>query len=72
VTVSRETNTDLPSPLAREGGAQQVRDCHTREGGCPVIAGANEKFEQLGVLDHPLSRMMTGEIDALPGNDEQL
>jgi hypothetical protein len=34
-----------------------------------------KKFEQLGVLDHPLSRMMTGEIDALfriPGNDEQL
>jgi hypothetical protein len=38
---------------------------HTREGGYPVIAGASDKIEQLGVLDHPLSRMMTTEVAAI-------
>jgi hypothetical protein len=39
-------------------------NCHTREGGYPVIAGASKEVEQLGVLDHPLSRMMTTEVAA--------
>jgi hypothetical protein len=38
--------------------------CHTREGGYPVIAGGSEKLKQLGVLDHPLSRMMTAKAAA--------
>jgi len=35
-----------------------------REGGFPVIASASEKIERVGVLDHPLSRMMTTEVAA--------
>jgi hypothetical protein len=54
-------------------GARQECRCHTREGGYPVIASASDKIEQLGVLDHPLSRMMTTEVAAtfqLFGNDD--
>jgi hypothetical protein len=38
---------------------------HTREGGYPVIAGAGENVEQLGVLDHPPPRLMTPEVAAI-------
>ena len=72
VTISATRASDLPSPLVGEGGARQECSCHTREGGYPVIASASEEFEQLGVLDHPLSRMMTAEACRhfrLLGND---
>jgi hypothetical protein len=73
VSPSGDKDADLPSPLVGEGGARQECSCHTREGGYPVIAGAGEEIEQLGVLDHPLSRMMTTEVAAtfrLLGNDK--
>jgi hypothetical protein len=71
VTDSRDKDADLLSPLLGEGGAEQECSRHTREGGYPVIAGAGEEFGQLGVLDHPLSRMMTTEAAArLSGNDK--
>jgi hypothetical protein len=34
------------------------------EGGYPVIASASKEIGQLGILDHPLSRMMTTEVAA--------
>jgi hypothetical protein len=46
------------------GGARQETNGHTREGGYPVIASDSEEIEQLGVLDHPPSRMMTTEVAA--------
>jgi hypothetical protein len=57
-----------------EGDRQECRR-HTREGGYPVIANVREKIAQRGVLDHPLSRMMTTEVAAtfrLFGNDNPI
>jgi hypothetical protein len=59
-----------------EVGARQNKHSHTREGGYPVIAGANESLKLRGVLDHPPSRMMTSKLRPLfrrfgkPGNDK--
>jgi hypothetical protein len=39
--------------------ARNTSDRHTRESGYPVITAAHENIERPGILDHPLSRMMT-------------
>jgi hypothetical protein len=64
VSQSGDKDAEVPSPRVGEGDARQETNGHTREGGYPVIASDSEEIEQLGVLDHPPSRMMTTEVAA--------
>jgi hypothetical protein len=47
----------------KEHGMQAQYSRHARESGHPVCRTAVVNHQRFGILDHPLSRMMTAELE---------
>src|SRR5713226_4162502 len=57
--AARQDRAEAPVSSRRVIAANCWYSRHTRESGYPVIAGLSKNRDIHGVLDHPLSRMMT-------------
>src|ERR1700733_1658793 len=62
MVISAVVMLEFPCAVCRR--VQPKHGRHTRACGYPVIAAASENYRRLGILDHPLSRMMTSECVA--------